>query len=136
MEKLPSEVRSFKTLIVEDNDAFRQVLKDLLQRHFPLLALEEACDGREAEEKLGRCNADLVFMDIKLPDSNGLQLTETFKRTCPQMAVIILTSYDYPEYREAAVQSGANHFISKETVGEQAFLATIQSTIDEMIHRP
>ena len=135
MEKLPSEVRSFKTLIVEDNDAFRHVLKDLLQRHFPLLSLEEACDVREAKEKLGHCDADLVFMDIKLPDGNGLQLTETFKRAYPRLTVIILTSYDYPEYREAAVQSGANHFISKEKVGEQAFLATIQSTLDEMIHQ-
>lgn len=136
MGKLPSEVRSFKTLIVEDNDSFRQVLKDLLQRHFPSLVLQEACDAREAKEKLGRCDAELVFMDIKLPDGNGLQLMETFKRTCPQMAVIILTSYDYPEYRKAAAQSGANHFIPKDTVGEQAFLATIQSTLDELIHHP
>lgn len=136
MEKLSSEGRSFKTLIVEDNDAFRQVLKDLLQRHFPFLVLEEACDVRGAEEKLGRCDTDLAFMDIKLPDGNGLQLTETFKRACPQMAVIILTSYDYPEYRQAAAQSGANHFVSKETVGEQTFLATIQSTLDAITHRP
>lgn len=134
MEKLPSEARSFKTLIVEDNDAFRQVLKDLLQRNFPFLVLHEASDVREATQKLARCNAELVFMDIKLPDGSGLQLTETFKRACPQLAVIILTSYDYPEYREAAVQSGANHFISKETVGEQGFLDTIQSALDEMIH--
>jgi DNA-binding NarL/FixJ family response regulator len=134
MGKLPSEVRSFKTLIVEDNDSFRQVLKDLLQRHFPFLVLQEASGIREAQEKLGRCKAELVFMDIKLPDGNGLQLTETFKHACPQTAVIILTSYDYPEYREAAAQSGANHFISKEAVGEQGFLETIQSTLDEMIH--
>lgn len=134
MEKLSTEVRRFKTLIVEDNDAFRQVLKDLLHQHFPFLELQEAGDVREATEKLGRCKAELVFMDIKLPDGNGLQLTETFKRTCPGTTIIILTSYDYPEYREAAVLSGANHFISKETVGEQTFLATIQSTLDEMVH--
>jgi len=134
MKNLPSAARSFNTLIVEDNAPFRQVLKDLLQRHFPFLVLQEASDVREATEKLGPCKAELVFMDIKLPDGNGLQLAETFKRACPQTAVIILTSYDYPEYREAALQSGANHFISKETVGEKAFLATIQSTLDEMIH--
>jgi len=134
MENLSIEVRRFKTLIVEDNDAFRQVLKDLLHHHFPFLELQEASDVREATEKLSRCNAELVFMDIKLPDGNGLQLTETFKRACPRLAVIILTSYDYPEYREAAVKSGASHFVSKERVGEQAFLATIQSTLDEMIH--
>jgi DNA-binding NarL/FixJ family response regulator len=130
MEKLSGVSKTFKTLIVEDNASFRQVLKDLLTRHFPFMALEEAGDGREALTKLGQCDAVLVFMDIKLPDANGLQLTEAFKRRCPHLAVIILTSYDYPEYRQAAKKSGADHFVSKETVGDRAFLATIQSTLD------
>ena len=136
MGKLSREGRSFKTLIVEDNDAFRQALIDLLRRHFPFLALDEARDGREARDKLGRCETELVFMDIKLPDGNGLKLTETFKRECPDLAVIILTSYDYPEYRQAARESGADHFVSKETVGEQSFLLTIQSTLDAITHHP
>jgi len=134
MEKLSAEARRFKALIVEDNESFRRVLKDLLNRHFDFMALEEACDGREAMEKIGHCDADLVFMDIKLPDENGLHLTKTFKQKCPRLPVIILTSYDYPEYRQAAIESGASHFISKESVGEQTFLAAVQSTLDEMRH--
>ena len=134
MEKLSAEARRFKALIVEDNESFRRVLKDLLNRHFGFMALEEACDGREALEKIGHCDADLVFMDIKLPDENGLHLTKTFKQKCPRLPVIILTSYDYPEYRQAAEESGAIHFISKESVGEQSFLDAIRSTLDASIH--
>jgi DNA-binding NarL/FixJ family response regulator len=130
MENVTREAGSFKTLIVEDNESFRRVLKDLLNRHFGFMTLEEACDGREAMEKIGHCDADLVFMDIKLPDENGLHLTKAFKQKCPRLPVIILTSYDYPEYRQAAEESGASHFISKETVGEQGFLDTIRSTLD------
>ncbi len=130
MENVTREAGSFKTLIVEDNESFRQVLKDLLNRHFGFMTLEEACDGREAMEKIGHCDADLVFMDIKLPDENGLHLTKAFKQKCPRLPVIILTSYDYPEYRQAAEESGASHFIAKETVGEQGFLDTIRSTLE------
>lgn len=130
MENLTREAESFKTLIVEDNESFRRVLKDLLNRHFGFMALEEACDGREAMEKIGHCDADLVFMDIKLPDENGLHLTKTFKQKCPRLPVIILTSYDYPEYRQAAKESGASHFIAKESVGEKGFLDTIRSILD------
>ena len=130
MENVTREAGSFKTLIVEDNESFRRILKDLLNRHFGFMTLEEACDGREAMEKIGHCDADLVFMDIKLPDENGLHLTKAFKQKCPRLPVIILTSYDYPEYRQAAVESGASHFIPKETVGEQGFLDTIRSTLE------
>ena len=70
-------------MIFEDNESFPQALKDVLKRHFPCLTLKEACGGRDAREKLGQCDAELAFVDIKLPDDNGLQLTQDFKRRCP-----------------------------------------------------
>lgn len=136
IENLASETRSFKALVVEDNASFRRVLKDLLNRQFPLVHLDEARDKREAMTKIGRCDPDLVFMDIKLPDANGLQLTEKIKQKCPRLAVIILTSYDYPEYRQAAEKSGADHFVSKDKVSDASFLATIQSSLDTIVHQP
>jgi DNA-binding NarL/FixJ family response regulator len=136
IEDLAADAGSFNTLIVEDNASFRNVLKDLLRRHFPFMTLDEARNGREAMEKLGDCDPELVFMDIKLPDANGLQLTQKFKQRCPHLTVIILTSYDYPEYRQAAEKSGADHFVSKEKMGDPFFMATIQSTLDIIRHLP
>ncbi len=62
-------------LIVEDNAAFRRLLKQILSLRFPSMDIEEASNGSEALRKIGTINPDLVFMDIRLPGANGLDLT-------------------------------------------------------------
>ena len=104
----------FKTLLVEDNAPFRQSLREMLCERFPKMVVEEAEDGEEALQKLEDLLPHLVFMDIKLPGANGLEITRKIKGHYSTIQVIILTSYDFPEYREAAVQYGADHFLSKE----------------------
>jgi DNA-binding NarL/FixJ family response regulator len=52
-------------------------------------------------------------MDIRLPDANGLELTRLIKKLNPDIDVVILTNYDMDEYREAAFQIKADHFVSK-----------------------
>ena len=106
-------MESFLILIVEDNMIFRKTMADFLSSHFPSAAIEEAGDGREALEKIEAHSPDLVFMDIRLPRQNGLQLTEQIKKTHPGIIVAVLTSYDQPEYREEATRVGADHFLIK-----------------------
>ena len=55
------------TLIVEDNDVFRQTLKNVLSRWFPSMDLQEARHGKEALEKVTALRPELIFIDIKLP---------------------------------------------------------------------
>jgi len=100
-------------MLVEDDDGFRRSLASLLISRFPDLLLDEAANGREAIEKVKSFLPHLVFMDIKLPDQNGLEITRRVKALHPDIHVIILTSYDFPEYREAASASGAYGFLSK-----------------------
>jgi DNA-binding NarL/FixJ family response regulator len=102
-------------LIVEDNVAFRQLLKQILSLRFPFLAIDEASDGAEALLKINAASHDLVFTDIRLPGVNGLDLTRQIKRLDDQITVIVLSSDDLPEYQEAAYRSGANYFLSKGT---------------------
>jgi len=52
-------------------------------------------------------------MDIKLPDQNGLEITKRVKALHPEIHILMLTSYDFPEYREAARACGASGFLSK-----------------------
>jgi DNA-binding NarL/FixJ family response regulator len=52
-------------------------------------------------------------MDVRLPGENGLEITRKIKIQRPDIVVMILTSYDLPEYRDVALQCGANHFIVK-----------------------
>lgn len=102
-----------KTLIVEDSPVFRKTFKEALCKRFPLMAVEEALDGKEALEKITTFLPDLVFMDIRLPGETGLELTRRMKASHPHIVIIILTDYDLPEYREAAHDGGADGFIAK-----------------------
>ncbi len=106
----------FKILIVEDNANFRQLLKEDLLLQFPSIVIEEAADGNEAVRKVHSLLPDLIFMDIGLPGESGLEITKRIKKDFPGITVIILTSYDSPEYREAAVQCGASCFITKDSL--------------------
>ncbi|MCP4352215.1 MAG: response regulator [Desulfobacterales bacterium] len=102
-----------KTLIVEDNTTFRKTFKDALCKRFPSMNIEEAKDGPEALQKVEVFNPDLVFMDIRLPGESGLELMEKIKADHPEIVIIILTDYDLPEYRAAALHGGADDFIPK-----------------------
>ena len=107
------ECRGFKVMLVEDDDGFRRSLASLLTSRFPGILLDEAANGSEAMERVESFLPHLIFMDIKLPDQNGLVITRSVKALHPEIHVIMLTSYDFPEYREAARASGAYGFLSK-----------------------
>src|SRR4030042_5174103 len=102
-----------KTLIVEDNVTFRQMLKEGLRSRFPTMEIEEEPDGRDLFNKIDSFRPKIVFMDIRLPGENGLELTKKIKRKYPDIIIVILTSYDLPEYRQAARESMADYFVSK-----------------------
>lgn len=109
----PRAMKKFRILIVDDNDAFRQTLKATLGLSFPTIAIDEAADAGEALQKVDAYPPDLIFMDIRLPGENGLELTKKIKATHPNIIILILTSYDFPEYREAAFQYEADRFLVK-----------------------
>jgi CheY-like chemotaxis protein len=77
------------------------------------MSIREARDGREALNEVSAFDPDLIFMDIKLPEENGLELTGKIRASNPKVKIIILTSHDLPEYREAARAEGADHFLTK-----------------------
>jgi YesN/AraC family two-component response regulator len=120
-----------KILIVEDYASLRQSLKKILHLQFPLTVIEEAADGNEALKKVDTFLPDLIFMDIKLPGENGIHLTQKIKKDHPEIIIAILTSYDSPEYREAAFKCGANWFIAKGSWKEiEALVKSISSDLD------
>lgn len=110
------EIKGFKTLIVEDNAPFRLSLRETLETLFPSIIVQEAAEGGEALQKVESFLPGLIFMDIHLPGENGLQLTQKIKTSYPALPIIILTSYDLPEYREAAFKCGANSYITKDSL--------------------
>ncbi len=121
-----------KALIVEDNIPFRQFFKENLHDHFPLMAVEEAGEGVEAMQKVDSGGLDLIFMDIRLPGESGLDLTKKIKQKYPAVKIMILTSYDLPEYRETANRYGADHFIIKGSASWDEIIQIVSSISSEL----
>jgi len=132
MEKLTVMPGGLKVLIVEDSTLFRQLFREMLQGHFPLIDIYEAIDGEEALRKIDNLSPNLIFMDIKLPGENGLELTKRVKARYPNMIVIILTGYDLPEYREVSSQY-ADYFFSKDSSTTENIFALVESILPTRI---
>jgi DNA-binding NarL/FixJ family response regulator len=115
-----------RVLIVEDNPFFLQFLKETLHSRLPSMDIFEASNGEEAMQKIKTLKPDAIFMDLRLPGENGLALTKKIKAKYPNIIVVIITNYDLPEYREAAYQCKADHFLSKDS-----FLNMINSILPD-----
>jgi YesN/AraC family two-component response regulator len=120
-----------KILLVEDDERFRTVLKEDLIDSFPSVTVEEASDGKEAMEKTNSFCPQLIFMDIRLPGESGLQLARRIKTKWPDIRVAMLTSYDSPEYRQAAMEHGASHYIVKGGSEGNKIRELVESLLDK-----
>ncbi|VAW39099.1 Two-component transcriptional response regulator, LuxR family [hydrothermal vent metagenome] len=100
-------------LIADDHGVVREGLRIMLEREgFRVVA--EAATGREAIEQAAAHRPQVVLLDIRMPDLDGLQALSAIKEAQPETAVIILTSHTYPAYLSRAVSLGAAGFLSKE----------------------
>jgi len=119
----------FNTMLVEDNFLFMQLVESNLQDQFPSMEISEAADGAEALQKIKSHPPDLIFMDIQLPGENGLELTRKIKADYPNIIIIILTSHDLPEYREAAMRYKADYFFSKGAIPNNGIFTLVKSIL-------
>jgi DNA-binding NarL/FixJ family response regulator len=116
-------------LIVENNDFFRRSFKEILKMYIPSLSIDESVDGSDALAKINRSSPDVVFMDIRLPGKNGLELTREIKYHHPDLVISIFTSYDLPEYRRVAEEYGADHFLLKDALTGAEIAAMVKAVI-------
>ena len=117
-------------LIVEDDANIRETLSTLLQQKG--YATETAKNGKEALQKIDDILPNIIFMDIKLPGENGLELTKKIKDLYRMVIIIILTAYDLPEYQKAAIRNGADYFILKGSSTANEILALVESILSDM----
>ena len=119
-----------KILIVDDNPMLRETIRSILESKFPALRILEAENGEDALAQIHTHLPIVVLMDIRLPGENGLILTRKIKALYPRIVIIIFTSYDLPEYREAAFKNGAQFFLSKSAHEEKKLNAVVELIMD------
>ncbi len=126
----------FKTMLIEDNSPFRTVFKEGLKSRFPSMAITEAGSSEEALKEIGALPPQLIFMDIRLPGENGLELARRIKTDYPDITVIIFTSHNFPEYREAAIRYKADYFLSKSSVATEEIFKLVKIILLEKGFNP
>ena len=119
-----------KLLIVEDNRIFREILKEALASILPSMDIEESEDGKDVLRKIEEQNFDIIFMDIQLPEENGLALTKKIKSLHAHIPVIIITGYDTVDYRQAAAEAGADFFFSKKDFKSSDITGLVESLLN------
>lgn len=113
--------KALRILIVDDQRRARQSLQALLATKFCLIEMHEATNGVEAVKGVEEWLPDIVLMDARMPELDGIEATRLIKKRMPHLTVIVLSMY--AEYESAALMAGADVFISKGEPPEQLLAA-------------
>lgn len=112
-------------LVAEDNDSNFLLLTYILKRFYTIV---RAKNGAEAIEQASLGGIDLILMDIKMPEVNGLEATMSIREYNPDIPIIALTANAFESDRENALKAGCTDFLSK-PVNSQLCLETIAKYI-------
>lgn len=104
-----------RTVIVDDHNLFRQGLVGLMQaRQDAVSVVGEGTNGREAIQLAAKLQPDVILMDIRMPDMDGLEATEHIRRAFPHIAIVILTASEADVDLRRAIQLGVAGYLSKD----------------------
>ncbi|MGW4420601.1 response regulator [Streptosporangium sp. NPDC004631] len=105
------------TVVIADDQALlRAGLRMLVETTSDMVVVGEAATGEQAVELAGRLRPDVMLMDVRMPETDGLEATRRVRAACGGTAarIIILTTFDLDEYVYAALHAGASGFLLKD----------------------
>ncbi len=108
-----------RILIADDHILVRDGYKLMLDREEDLEVVGEASNGREAVELCRKLRPQLVLMDVRMPEMDGLEATRAIKGELPTTSVLVVTTYDNPDYLFEAVEAGAAGYVLKDAPKSQ-----------------
>ncbi|MCQ8192812.1 response regulator [Streptomyces rugosispiralis] len=115
----PSLPSSIRVLIADDQVMVREGFSVLLNAQPDIEVVGEAVDGRQAIAQVAALRPDVVLMDIRMPEVNGLEATREIVAADADAKVLVLTTFDLDEYVYQALRSGASGFLLKDASARQ-----------------
>jgi DNA-binding NarL/FixJ family response regulator len=112
-----------RVLIVDDDDLMRAGLRGVLSNDEAIEVVGEAADGRDAVYRTRLTRPDVVLMDVRMPDLDGIAATRRLLAAFPAVRVVILTTFEQDDYIFGALNAGASGFLLKRTSPEELIAA-------------
>jgi len=106
--------QTISILLADDQPLLRSGFRMILEAEEDMAVVGEAGDGDEAVLLAGRCSPDIVLMDIRMPNADGIDATRRIVAADPAVKVLALTTFDLDEYAFGAIRAGASGFLLKD----------------------
>jgi DNA-binding NarL/FixJ family response regulator len=114
-----SSADPIRLVIADDQQLVRTGFRLILEAEDDLVVVGQAGDGLEAVDVVGREHPDVVLMDIRMPELDGIEATRRILASGSRARVLMLTTFDLNEYVYEALRAGASGFLLKDTPAEQ-----------------
>jgi DNA-binding NarL/FixJ family response regulator len=125
-----------RVLIADDDDLMRAGLVELLTADPKIEIAGQAATGREAVEQTRRLAPDVVLMDVRMPDLDGIGATRELARVAPATRVLILTTFEQDDYVFGALRAGGSGFLLKRARPEELIAAVHTIAAGEALLSP
>ncbi len=112
-----------KVLITDDHLVVREGLSAMLSREPDIQVVGEAVNGVEAVNKAKKLQPDMVLMDLRMPELDGVEAMRQIRAENPDIKFIVLTTYDNDEYIFKGIEAGARAYLLKDAPREELFKA-------------
>jgi DNA-binding NarL/FixJ family response regulator len=126
-----TQSRPARVIIVDDHQLVRTGYRQMLSGEADLEVVGEAANGLEALELCRRVKPDLVLLDIRMPVMDGLQAIRAITQELPNTAILIVTTYEDPDYMSEALRAGAAGYVLKEAPKSQLINAVYRALSGE-----
>jgi two-component system, NarL family, invasion response regulator UvrY len=111
--------KEIKVIIADDHCILREGLKQILSENDEIIIAAEARTAIEAIQIARNTQADVMLLDISLPDKNGIEALKVIKKDAPGLAILMLSMHKEEEYAVRALRAGASGYISKQSASSE-----------------
>ena len=131
---------SIRTFVVDDHELIRRALHDLLSAEDDIDVVGEAASVEEASHEIPQSRPDVVVLDLRLPDGEGIDVVHRVRDAVPDTRWLVLTSFDDPGEVRAAVEAGVAGYLLKDTASTECVravrrVASGQGVLDPTVAR-
>lgn len=115
--------KKIRVIVIDDHDILREGLKQILGETEAIEVVAEGESGAQAVQLAGKHKADVMLLDISLPDKNGVEVLKQIKKINEKIAVLMLSMYREDQYAVRALKAGAAGYLSKQKASAELVIA-------------